>query len=260
MGGFSAWPDATWGGWVRARPTNNSYLQVGLYQVSRYLYTNNAGFRSGWLLSGSGSTGVEVPVEAAWQPRFGHDKLPGNYKIGLGFDSSDYPAFGRDVIGVPGTLTLSPQGTQQGRVQYWVLIDQMVLRNGSGPNDGLILLGGYVHDDPGSFVRSDELFGGFVNQGFWKARPADAFSALLSYQKVSGQLSSEQRLDQLFGLPLANDATGVQTREIIVELNYQIHVIQGVTFAPDFQYINRPNGQANIHDAVILGFKSHVVF
>ena len=83
---------------------------------------------------------------------------------------------------------------------------------------------------------------------------------MLSYQKVSGQLTSEQRLDQLFGLPLTNDATGVQTREIIVELNYQIHVIQGVTFAPDFQYINRPNGQANIHDAVILGFKSHVVF
>ncbi len=43
-----------------------------------------------------------------------------------------------------------------------------------------------------------------------------------------------------------------------VELNYQIHVFRGVTFAPDFQYFIRPNGQANLPDAALIGFKTHI--
>ena len=35
---------------------------------------------------------------------------------------------------------------------------------------------------------------------------------------------------------------------------------RGVDFQPDFQYVFRPNAQSNIHDAAVLGFKSHVTF
>ena len=31
-----------------------------------------------------------------------------------------------------------------------------------------------------------------------------------------------------------------------------------VSFAPDFQYFIRPNAQTNLHDAALLGFKSHI--
>jgi porin len=65
VGGFSAWPDATWGGRIRLRPTQDTYLMFGIFQVNRYLYGNAAGFRSGWLISGSGNTGVYVPAEVA---------------------------------------------------------------------------------------------------------------------------------------------------------------------------------------------------
>ena len=51
---------------------------------------------------------------------------------------------------------------------------------------------------------------------------------------------------------------GVQKSTYDLELNYQIHVYRGVTFAPDFQYFFRPNGQGNLPDAALLGFKSHV--
>ena len=43
-----------------------------------------------------------------------------------------------------------------------------------------------------------------------------------------------------------------------IELNYQIHVYRGVTFAPDFQYFIRPNAQKNLPDAALFGFKSHI--
>jgi len=232
----------------------------GLYQVNQYLDSNQGGFRSAWLISGSGNSGVEVPAEVAWQPKFGGEKLPGNYKLGLGFDSSSYPAFGPNVgLGSAGVVTQQPQ-YRQGRLQFWALADQMVLRNDPGDSNGLILLAGYVHDDPASFVRSDEVFGGLVDRGFWQARPKDTIDALVSYQKISNQLTSEQRLDRLLGLPLAIDATGIQTGEFILELPYEIHVTEDVTFAPDFQYINRANAQTNIPDAVVLGFKSYVEF
>ena len=136
----------------------------------------------------------------------------------------------------------------------------MILRNGPGDMNGLILLAGYMHDDPASFVRSHQLFGGFVDQGFWSARPKDALAGMLSWMKVSNQLTNAQQFDAFLGLPFVNGATGVQTSEVILELSYQIHVTEGVTFMPDFQYVVRPNGQANIPNAVVLGFKSHIEF
>jgi porin len=47
---------------------------------------------------------------------------------------------------------------------------------------------------------------------------------------------------------------------MILELNYNVHVYRGVDFRPGFQYIVRPNAQANIRDAAVFGFKIHVEF
>jgi carbohydrate-selective porin OprB len=33
-----------------------------------------------------------------------------------------------------------------------------------------------------------------------------------------------------------------------------------VHFQPDFQYVFRPNAQANIHDAAVFGFRARVEF
>jgi porin len=59
---------------------------------------------------------------------------------------------------------------------------------------------------------------------------------------------------------LSNAATGIQTNEMILEVNYNIHVYHGLDFRPEFQYIIRPNGQTNIRNAAVFGFKSSVAF
>ena len=69
-----------------------------------------------------------------------------------------------------------------------------------------------------------------------------------------------QAEEEELGLPVSNNATGPQTHEMIVELNYNIHVYSGLTFEPDFQYVVRPNAQSNIRNAVVFGFRAHVVF
>ena len=83
---------------------------------------------------------------------------------------------------------------------------------------------------------------------------------------MSSALTRTEELQQELGLPITGtgstfyDAStpGIQSHTMNIEANYQIHVMRGVTFAPDFQYFIRPNAQSNLHDAALLGFKSHI--
>jgi len=253
--GHSAYPDGVWGGRLRVRPTTDTSITVGLYEVSQGLYGND--WRTGWEFDGAQDSGVYVPVEVGYEPRFGDAKLPGHYKIGFGYDSSNtYTDFSSALTTRPGTTA----PTHTGNTQVWVLADQMLLRQGPGDQDGLIALAGFVHNNPINSVYGDQYFVGAVDRAFWSARPQDAIAVLFTYNTVSGQLGSVQTQQQELGLPFSNNATGVQTHEMLLEVNYNIHVFRGVSFQPDFQYVIRPNAQANIPNATVFGFRAHVWF
>jgi porin len=256
--GFSAWPDATIGGRVRGRPTDDTYVQIGLYGVDPFLYSDVFD-RTGFDIDPSRYSGVEVPVELAWEPKFGENGLLGHYKIGFGYDSSPYTQF-LDANGNPPAPPAMPAETGSGKFQFWALADQMLIRQGDADTAGLIALAGYIHSNPGANVYHDEAFAGFVDGGFWKARPNDTIGLLFTYQTVSNQLTSAQQQEQEFGLPFSNNATGVQTHEEVLEANYDIHVFRGVNFEPDFQYIFHPNAQDNLQNAAVFGFKTHIEF
>jgi porin len=83
---------------------------------------------------------------------------------------------------------------------------------------------------------------------------------LFTYFAMSGALGKVQAVEADLGVPFSNSATGIQTHEMILEVNYNIHVYRGVDFRPDFQYVIRPNAQSNIHNAAVFGFKAGVEF
>ena len=256
--GFSSYPDAVWAGRARVRPTAQTYVQFGLYEVNQGLYSN-ANDRTGFKFDGSQDSGVDLPIEVAYEPTFGADKLPGHYKLGFAYDTSRQNNFFANTVSAqPGLQAL--QSNRSGNTQVWALVDQMLLRNGPGATDGIVALGGFIHNDPNNSPYAEEYIAGLLGGNFWAARPKDIVGVLLSYNTVSGRLGKGQALEEEFGLPFSNSATGIQTHETIVELNYDIHVYRGVNFEPDFQYIFRPNAQANIHDATVFGFKTHVTF
>ena len=252
--GHSAFPDAAWAIRIRARPTPASYIQTGVYEVNQGLYSD-ANFRSGFKFDSSQDSGVYLPVEAAYEPVLGDAKLPGHYKVGFGYDtSSTYTDFSSALT----SSSVTPHHT--GNTQVWILTDQMLHRQGDGDQDGIIALAGFVHNDPRNTAYAEQYFAGLVDRAFWSSRPKDAAGVLLSYNTVSGSLTRTQELEAEFGLPVSNSATGPQTHEMIFELNYDVHVVNGVNFEPDFQYVFRPNAQADIHDAAVFGFKAHVEF
>ncbi len=83
---------------------------------------------------------------------------------------------------------------------------------------------------------------------------------LVLHNTISGRLGNIEAIEQTLDLPYSNHATGVQTEETVIEADYDVHVMHGVRFEPDFQYVVQPNAQANIKDAAVFGFRLHVSF
>lgn len=52
----------------------------------------------------------------------------------------------------------------------------------------------------------------------------------------------------------------VQEDGLILEILYQIHVMHGMTLAPDLQYYVNPNAQKSLPDQLMLGVKTQIEF
>jgi porin len=253
--GHSAFPDGVWAGRIRVRPTPDTYIETGVYEVNQGLYTNQY-FSTGFQTNMSQDSGVYVPVEVAYQPSIGADRLVGHYKVGFGYDSTLYKSFYNALATAPG----QPEPGKSHNFQFWVLVDQMLVRQGAGDQDGVIALAGFAHNNPNVSAFAEQYFVGVIDRSFWRARPQDTIGLLFNYNTMSGTLGAVQAEQAAFGLPFSNGATGVQTHEMILEVNYNIHAYRGVDFRPEFEYVFRPNAQSNIRNAAVLGFKANVQF
>ena len=63
--------------------------------------------------------------------------MPGHYVVGFGYDFSRFKSFSSALPASAGV----PVSTHRGNTQFWVLVDQMLVRNGNGDQDGIIALG-----------------------------------------------------------------------------------------------------------------------
>jgi hypothetical protein len=55
----------------------------------------------------------------------------------------------------------------------------MILRNGPNPNDGLILLATFLHDESATTLFNNVVWAGI--RAFWPGRPYDQFGFGLTY-------------------------------------------------------------------------------
>ena len=257
----SSYPDAVWAARIRVRPTKSTYIQTGVYFAQAGIY-NNVQYRTGFKLNGADINGEAVPVEAGWEPLVGKDHLPGHYKVGYAIDNAPHKDNYYDVNGNPYVISGLAQRTVNYSWAAWFLADQMVWRHHTpgNPDAGLVVLGGFYANSPRTQTRAQQYEIGFVDSGFWKARPLDGIGVNFTYVRVAGSVSDTQRLQLARGMSLMNGSYGIQNYGEVLEANYRIHVMRGVTFAPDFQYYFRPGGQAALHNAAMLGFKSHIQF
>lgn len=262
--GEADWPQASFGGQIRVLATSQLYALVGLYSVDTSFGTGGGGI-SGWAWADPHKSGVSIPVELGWVPGFGRHNLVGHYKLGYDHDTHRYADVFTSRSG-GATLLGGGPAASHGRDAYYVLVDQMLMRQGKGGTDGLVAFAGYVHASDRVSPLTRQAFVGMTSTGAAWGRPADTLGAAFHWIEMSGAYTRAQELDQTLGtsFPVTlsgfGPAYGPQNTEQVVELDYTASVFRGVSVMPDFQYIIRPGATTRTPDAAVLGFRTNVNF
>ncbi|WP_395495604.1 carbohydrate porin [Acetobacter sp. KSO5] len=247
--GFAVYPKATWGSRVRFRPTRDTMVQLGAYQVSPL--ANNP---SGWAWGSENTTGLMLPIEFTWQPFLTRNRLPGHYVFGYAHDTSRYP----DVMGTSPANKVVAAGRLHSAPMdmFWFEGDQMIYRKG-GRNQmaGGYLMAGYIHNTPRVSSISDEAYGGLSFNGVIPGRLTDRLGILYSWYHVSHRKELGQMYAQDAGLSLGAQVLAPQTDSHVIEAYYAIDVVPGVLVQPEFQYMIRPGETSRRPDAALVGLK-----
>ncbi len=145
------------------RPTSDTYIESGVYEVNQGLYSDANFALDGSLIrhkTAASTFRSKPPGCYDWAGR-----APGHYKIGFGYvTSSTYKDFTNALAaaGVRGTRRADAYGNFQG----WALADQMLVRNGPGDDRGLIALAGIIENDPNNTQYGQQYFAAFLDRGF----------------------------------------------------------------------------------------------
>jgi porin len=246
---MTAYPTATWGMRARVRPISQLSLMAGVYNGDPTLGDNDK-HGVDWTMRGPLFAIAEVGVHLNQEP--GATGLPGNYKIGGYYLAGEVPDLHRDVHG--GSIALSglPPQMHDGTGGFYILLDQMIYRDGgAGSQRGLTPFVSLLVA-PNSSVNTMPFFanGGLVYQGLFPSRPHDTAAFGVAYGAFSRQLARSQR-----DARSAGSGAGIQQYEIALELTYIVQATKWLQVQPDLQYIINPGGTGRIPNALVLGFQ-----
>jgi porin len=238
--GWSDSPTGKWGGRIKYLPTPDLYIMTGAFDVNPSYSSKIHGLKT----SLSGSTGALVPLEAGLTTAFGAAALPGHYKAGVYYDTSDVAD------------AATAKQIDSGRYGAYLLADQMVVSFNNTPKRGLIAFAQVSYSDPRTAVFESAFDAGVIAQGPLDARPQD-FLALgyvragLNNRTVNAkEAASHGKLTDL------SDGEGA------VELGYGLQATPWLLVHPNIQYITDPGTFAYKHiaNAWAFGLQTKVVF
>ncbi len=242
--GFTIFPTGSWGGRLKVRPVEDVYLASGVYEVNPTLALPANGFKLGT----SGATGVVLPAELGWEPRFGPGGLPGRYRVGGYYDTSEAPYLGAPVGGPPATAT--------GRWGFWLQGDQMLYRPAPDSPRSLWAFAVFGYAGPATALLQTYWQFGLVNKGTFAGRDHDTIGLAVNSSWISSALVAAQNQANM----LAPGSVPLQSSETTIELNYRAHFSPWLSLMPNVQYVIQPNGQSTIGNALVLGLQARVVF
>lgn len=222
---FPAYPSATWGVRLKAKPHANWYAQAGTYLVYEdFRDADDHGLR----FSAPDGSGLLTLGEAGYLTGnlAGEKSLPGLYKLGAYYDNEQLEE-------------LDTGEPKRGTWGVYALAQQMLYAEDTDHRQGLSAFAAISYAPQDLNEINFMAAGGLSYQGLFPGRPFDSLSFIGAYGRFSDDLDQAASYDQSF--------------EGLLELNYQFQLAPWVFIKPDVQYVIRPGGRSDIDDALVIG-------
>lgn len=246
------WPVSQWGGRVKLNITPEVFFQVGFYNQTPSNYDTGNGFR----LDTSPTLGNMVPVELGWQPAFGADKLPGNYRIGMYYSSVNGDNYSAYHDGEYGQKNHSYGG-------YLLLQQQLTAMEGDNQRGLGITVQAVMNDQKTSKTDNYQSVS-LVWKGPFDARPKDEIGIGAARIHVNDDYTKMLRqTNQDNGVGDYNSPTYLPVQsgsEYNYEVYYNAHVTNWLNLRPNLQYVASPGAVSEVKDAFIGGISANINF
>ncbi|MEK2608418.1 carbohydrate porin [Pseudomonas shirazensis] len=243
MSGGSGWtnyPNARLGARVKYDLSPAWQVRVAAFNVDP---ESNGNSSRAWKLGPKHTTGTVVPVELVYKLR---GELPGEYKLGYYYDSSNVKRIGSD-------------DEVAGRGGHYLLIDQAVWNDPALAGRSLHAFGQYSASSKAASPFTKWYGTGVMLYQPFAGRPRDTLS--LGYGRA---VPNPRSWDVLEDAAAGSDREfpNIDNAEQLIELSYGYQATPWLNLRPDVQYIIEPGAfsGADIDNALVVGLQVKASF
>ena len=226
-GVMTSYPFPVWGGRLKAKTSDHSFFQLGVFQISPDMFDPS---KHGTDMSFASDDGISVFTQFDWMPEIAG--RPARFFVGMNNTFlMDLPEF-------------NTTATTDHFTRFYAHGDYQVYREPGTTDEGLTLFAtfAYTAQDKVAIIPLQSTLGANY-KGLLPGRPEDRTVAFLTYGGFSDAYS-----DQL----VAGGGSPVDY-EMVFEVGHRVQLTNYAYIQPDIQFIKRPGGTGDIDDAVVLG-------
>ncbi|WP_411563367.1 carbohydrate porin [Pseudomonas shirazensis] len=243
MSGGSGWtnyPNARLGARVKYDLSPAWQVRVAAFNVDP---ESNGNSSRAWKLGPKHTTGTVVPVELVYKLQ---GELPGEYKLGYYYDSSNVKRIGSD-------------DEVAGRGGHYLLIDQAVWNDPALAGRSLHAFGQYSASSKAASAFTKWYGTGVVLYQPFAGRPRDTLS--LGYGRAVPNPRSRDVLEDA-AAGSDREFPNIDSAEQLIELSYGYQATPWLNLRPDVQYIIEPGAfsGADIDNALVVGLQVKASF
>lgn len=262
---FSAYPWAVWAARLLVKPTDDTKVLAGVYQVSDRVF-DRAYHGLDWSMRSD--DGVLMITQWGWSPEFFKRPVSSSARTSDGKEAVDYKSAKAAVAdvreaGLPGNYWFgayyspwqfnqfgSPDKASNSYGFYWHA-DQMVYQPVAGEDQGLKIWSAVVLSPQQNIAKLPfQVNGGLVYQGLIPMRPEDSTMFGVVYGKFSEDYA--ESLDATGG--------GYAEYELVFEWGHRVQLSEFFYAQPNIQWVINPGGTGQIPNALVLGAQVGVTF
>lgn len=248
------WPTSQWAARIKLHATRETYVQLGVYQVNPHYVDDAYARRSGWKPNNpKGTTGALFPLEVGWDELW--KGLPGSYKVGAWYNTSDGKDLYLDVHGNPRGITGLGQQVRSGQYGGYFSLKQQVI--GTAGGSGATLFLNFTQADRKTAQTDRQLTMGVQYKGPLASRPHDSIGLAVGGTHNNKRFAEFVRQQNA---RTGGNAVAGSGYEYVTELYYTWMPIASVSVRPNLQYIVHPGGTSLNDNAFVLGLKLGVAF